>query len=494
MENNFSESNIWENLHSASFVIQEDLSSEVDGVHILAKVEGPAFFPETESRNNVFYSLDAWESAISNPEFRRRLSDRLIYGTIGHNAELSDDDIREGRFSHIVTNVFINESGEGRAEYLVLNTPPGRILNTLLRVKSKIRVSTKAAGYFKAGKKSGTKEVIPESFRLERIDFVIDPGYLDAIPELIESLQQEILVNPLNKEGTIMTEVVNILESRIQELKDEKTITAQAAVVLQESVQALVTSNANANAILENYKTLGTFAAVQESMSELSQYRALGTVHEIHEAIETGEEVIDDLSNTVQTLQDAANTESAEYEELGEPSDIKQALDKALNVVDELEQYRALGSVEEIDELISQSNAMAEALEDEQADAVAAEFGVGKEVITSLLGKGLTLEEVKDILGKVKPAVTEDDDSTKEEEVPPAEEVPPTDGDAVPPAADEVPPADEEDKDKEEEVIESRSSKLLQKYHGDKKPAAIQESKTASPSKSLVSRLMSSRK
>ena len=189
---------IWESTENNDFDIKDD-TSEVDGKYILARVQGPAFFPGTTSKNKVFYPVEAWESALEDPALLNKLQSRLVFGTIGHDTDLGDNEIREGKLSHIVTKVWIDESGTGRAEYLILNTPPGQILNTLLRAKSKIRVSTKAAGFYESGtSRDGTRKVIPSSFKLERIDFVIEPGYTQALPELLESLNNDPLLKELN--------------------------------------------------------------------------------------------------------------------------------------------------------------------------------------------------------------------------------------------------------------------------------------------------------
>lgn len=495
MKTNFSESNVSEN--SSNFEFLESASdSEVDGSHILARVRGPAFFPETTSRNNVFYSLEAWENAISHADFRRRLGDRLVFGTIGHNAELTDDDIREGRLSHIVSNAWIGEDNIGYAEYLILNTPPGRILNTLLRAKSKLRVSTKASGFFENGKAgSGTKHVIPSSFELERIDFVIDPGYLKALPELLESLQDKSFINEFLTEGNNMEKVVSILEARIQDLTAEKSITESTAKELQTEVRRISEALAVNNVTLNNYKELGSVASIQESMSELAQYQSIGSVQEIHEAMEEGEEVIQDMTQTISDLQSELEEAPSEYAELGEPSEIKQALDQALTVVDELEQYKELGTVEEINQLIDNANAMAEAQEQEAAASLASTYDVPLETVTGLLGKGLTLEEVDGVLGQIKPkaeespsdapVVTEDDD--EDEEVPADGEGAPTDTPADAPA--EEPEVEDED---DEEISESRSSAALRRMRGEKLPVPIKESRN--PSTSRVARLMAVKK
>lgn len=497
----FNESAVWENANLFEIVESvPGVTSEVDGVHILAKVVGPAFFPETTSRNKVFYPLAAWETAISEPTFVARLADRLVYGTIGHNAELTDDDIREGRFSHIVIKVWINEDNVGMAEYLVLNTPPGRILNTLLRSGSRLRVSTKAEGYFENGG-GRTKAVIPDSFKLDRIDFVIDPGYREALPQVTESLDSN-LTNT-NEAGVNMDKVVTILESRVEELKAEKTITESVANELKGQLATIQEAHAVANVQLANYTQLGTYASIQESISELEQYRRIGSVHEIHEALEQGQEVIDDMSGTITDLKAKVDAEPEEYQELGTPGDIRDALDKALDAVDELQVYRELGTPEELTELIAQTDQMAETQEQEAATACATQYGVDPSVVADLLGKGLTLEECSDILAKIAGPVTESEEEelTDEQKAQKA-----ADDEAAAQAAQAQADADaeaeknkgnEEEEEEEEtneslgvKLFESRSSKSLKRLRDTKAPAKIAESKKAATGSPLCAKLM----
>lgn len=463
---------IWESNQSHAYAIQE-AATEVDGKHILAKVVGPAFFPDSVSRNKVHYPEEAWINAIENPDFVARLQDRLVYGTIGHDAELNDNDIRDGKFSHIVTKVWIDEDNVGKAEYLVLNTPPGQVLNTLLRAGSKLRVSTKAEGYFEnSSNRDGSKSVIPEKFILERIDFVVDPGYKQALPSLIESLKQSDN-NPLLEESHMSEKVTEILESQVKEIKQEKQTLTESLNKIQEELRVERESNAQAKVLLENYKGFGTIASIQESLSELSQYQAIGSVQEIHEALQEGEETIDQLTDTLEQTKNELETKTAEeeaapdYTDCGSPEEVKDALDKALTVVNELEQYRALGSVDELQQVITRANEMTEDLENQEVTKLASDYGVDETVIRGLSEKGLTLEEVEGFLASVKgvtapeetPVVSEEEDNK--------------DGEITPPT--ETPPASDDDEDDEPPVVsESMSSRLLQRSH--KFARKIQES------------------
>lgn len=381
--------NIWEGevLHK----ICED-ASEVDGVHVLAKVRGPAFFPDTTSGNRTFYPLEAWEKALSEPRVQKRLRDRLMYGTIGHNQVLDDDAIKDGKFSHLITDIFINEEGVGEAEYLVLNTPTGRILNTILRVGSKIRVSTKAKGLFLNGSSGNQRTVNPDMFFFERIDFVLEPGYDEALPDLIESLDDETTdpVNediPVDKTQDDAVALLKIVESAVEELKAGDAVTA-------ESIQELTAKVGEVAATVvtlaqENTEIAAELAKAQETIKE---YEELGTPEEVSEAL-------DKCTETVTALQNRLNTALHSVSE-------SLILDE---VQEELNAYKAFGSIKDLEELVEHSEALADRFIQEQLKSLASKFDVQESAVKQLFSKGLELKDIEESLTliakpKAKPA------------------------------------------------------------------------------------------
>lgn len=170
---------------------------------ILGVVKGPSFFGDSYSRNERFYPKELWENALKNPEFQRNLKRGLVFGCIGHPENYSLDELlSSGAVAVRVTD--IDYDGKiGNVTYEVLDTPAGRILNTILRSGSKPYVSTRAFGSFLNEKKekNGRKVPIlnPNDFYLESIDFVLNPGFLETNPELTESIKED--VKGLQKSG-----------------------------------------------------------------------------------------------------------------------------------------------------------------------------------------------------------------------------------------------------------------------------------------------------
>lgn len=457
-------------------------TSEVDGKYILARASGPAFFPNTTSRNNVFYPKEAWENAIADEEFQHRLKNRLVFGTIGHDPEITDNEVRKGEFSHIVTKVWIGEDDIGYAEYLVLNTEPGRILNTLLRAGVGISVSTKGYGTTIETSDKDTEMVDPDNFSFDRIDFVIDPGYLQAKPELKESKNTE--NTNYNRNEQKMDKTIDILENATKRLEESNKS-------LQTEITESKVALSKANAALDSYRALGSVQQVAEAMSQLDKYRLLGTPRKIKEDLDQAEEVIGLLEDQVQDLtatidqlkadepatdevtEDEDTSELDAYRELGTPEEIKACLERAEELLAEepkeeeeeieeddedeaplsdigspeeiralvqeaeeadslLQQYQELGSVEELKEMCARLEEYSELEKEASAEDLAEEYDVNTEVVSKLQDKGLSDDEIKEILDSMQntvqgeeidedgeedePLITEDDDEEVDSE------------------------------------------------------------------------------
>lgn len=340
---------VWES--SGYTVSESEVDSEVDGKVILAKVTGPAFFPDSISGNNVEYPADVWDESLSDPSVVQKIDDRLMLGTIGHDEKMNDDSVRKGLCSHIVTKLWVGEDGIGYGEYLVLNTPVGQVLNTLLRAKCKLRVSTKAKGVLTNPDSRGVRTLT--KYYLERVDFVTVPGFDDALPSVVESLKSlnsatQADLDPINEEDQ-MHKVVELLEQRLAELKTE----------VSESKE-------------ENKDSLGKLNQVNEALvavkSALAKYEAIGTPEEISEALTKAAESIRSLK--------------ASLDSVGELS-VNEAL-LADNVNEELESYRELGTLDEINQLIDTMESMADEREQEVLESLRKKYKATPTVIGAM--------------------------------------------------------------------------------------------------------------
>jgi hypothetical protein len=198
---------------------------------VLAVVEGTFFVADKPSRNGRVYPRELWENVLSSPDLKRMLQNRLLFGTVGHVEEQLDDLIREGKVSHVVTELKVMPDGSGWGRAEVLDTPVGRVLKTLLESGSKLSVSSKAYGEYDGQTGEGYWRVDPRNFVLERFDFVVDPGFLEAQPKVKEVYESAIrgycdkdvvskLVEEKSKQEKRIVELLKELEEKDKKLRE----------------------------------------------------------------------------------------------------------------------------------------------------------------------------------------------------------------------------------------------------------------------------------
>jgi hypothetical protein len=198
---------------------------------VLAVVEGTFFVADKPSRNGRIYPKELWENVLSSPDLKRMLQNRLLFGTVGHVEEQLDDLIREGKVSHVVTELKVTSDGRGWGRAEILDTPVGKVLKTLLESGSKLSVSSKAYGEYDGQTGEGYWRVSPSSFVLERFDFVVDPGFLEAQPKVKEVYESVIkgycdkdvvgkLVEEKSKQEKRIVGLLKELEEKDKRLKE----------------------------------------------------------------------------------------------------------------------------------------------------------------------------------------------------------------------------------------------------------------------------------
>ncbi|QIG77938.1 prohead core scaffolding and protease protein [Rhizobium phage RHph_TM61] len=422
----------------------------VDGVNILARVAGPFFTVNGESLNGRFYSDKLWEKAIF--ESAERMSYGEVLGTIGHEQPLDDQSLLEGKASHKVTKLWIDEdTGVGMGEIQVLNTDAGRNLNALLRGGVRLKVSSRATGEYKGTTKSGSKVIDPDTFKLEGFDFVQRPGVPTAIPVLVESENQDNIDTDDNiSENNMSTELLESLskdKAKLQLALDEALNTvksktneadalSQSIALKDKEIGRLEESVANSNrkvTVLEGqvadlqttvsgYKDLGTAEQVAKALDEaeamLVQYKEFGTPEELTEAFNRIDTLVEDykdlgspdelsgMLDVVSNYSELGNLEElgskleslGKYEALGNPEEIK-------NLKATLESYAALGTPEDISKAFDMTESIVSKSKDEafrkDVESIATEFGVKSEAVEAMVKKH-GVSETKSLLESIK--------------------------------------------------------------------------------------------
>ena len=397
------------------FSIVEDNDGVVDGEHVLAKIRGQFFVPDGKSRNGRFYTKSLWERVIKDPGIKNRINKKLMFGTIGHDAELNDRAIREGLVSHFMTKIFINENNKGIGEALILNTPTGKILNTVLRAGSELFVSSRANGTFKGKTKDGLAIVDEETYDIDGWDFVIDPGFLEANPSIAESLEDNLkeLANTPNDTGenSMDTELAKHIANENGDLKKQVSDLTDEVTALKEDKQSLTEDN-------NHLKT--EIAKCEDDKGIIESYTALGTVEEITEKLAKAEEsakVLEgflELADTPEgakaTMENAKTFISTVTEEFGTIEKIREALSEAVEFRKSVDE---LGSVEKIKEALTDYLEILESKEAAEKEAktkeLAEELGLEVEKVSGLLEK-YSEEDVRELYKTVSESKVDDNE------------------------------------------------------------------------------------
>lgn len=337
---------------TGKFQLNEDLNveqnkdSRVDGENIIGSVQGVFFVPNGFSRNNRFYPCELWQKQLSDEDINRRLQNSIMFGCIGHSTgPVTEQDLSEGRVSHIMDKLWIDEStGMGMGKAYILNTPAGRNLRTYLKAGSNLKVSSRGEGSFAEGiEKDGHPVVEASSYNLITFDFVIEPGFTETNPQIMENYIEEVLVKEdkngkeadmsmekileeyksernearalLEKEKAEHSEKINELNEQLKDLQEKLSKTEKRTKL---SLSVARTESKKLNAVLEDYKKIGSTQDLQKMMSiskaviqELKEYKTLGSIKEIKEAM-------NQLVKVSSTLN--------EYKKLGSIKSIKELL------------------------------------------------------------------------------------------------------------------------------------------------------------------------
>jgi hypothetical protein len=373
-----------------AFAVEE---SETGNGAVLAKVKGVFFSPNGESRNKRYYSRSLWEKALDNQGVQEAFKNKTMFGTIGHETELNDITMLEGRVSHIVTNAYIDENGRGIGEAEILDTPSGRILNTLLRAGSKLYVSSRALGRFN-GTVNGMPAVDENTYKLKTWDFVLNPGFLEANPELVEAFKN--IENEDNQGDNAMDKTLEKLINENSDLKSDLKDLTSKTISLEEGLKPLEEENAHVK------EQLGV---AEEKIKELEE--SVETAKAAEEELKTLKESILEVGDSFEEIKTKFEEAVSYIEELHNEVGTKQEIVKALSGMLELkEQYDELGSIEDIKKVFEASETLVEekasAERKAKVESLCKEFGVSESTVERLMAKEMSEEEIKEFLGELK--------------------------------------------------------------------------------------------
>ena len=139
--------------------------------------------------NGRIYERAVYENVIANEDYQNKIKCRSLYGHGEHPEGVKSDLMLT---SHIITDTFF-EAVEENNKILekvfqgidILDTPHGRLVNTLIEAGCLVGVSTRASGDIETiSESSGSSydRVIPDKYKYITTDFTADPSTFGTVP------------------------------------------------------------------------------------------------------------------------------------------------------------------------------------------------------------------------------------------------------------------------------------------------------------------------
>ena len=184
-------STILERFTSTGKILESNKKNLPEGVLCRAKYQ--ICTVGEKNRNNRIYEREVWERVLVDEDIVEKLKNRSLFFHAEHPATTQSN---TEKVAGIVTSLDLSES-KVHAVMEVLDTPYGRIVDTLLKAGCGIGVSTRADGELEeAIDEDGNKynKVVPTSYKFVTVDFTADPSsYGSEVPLEVQRNVTEIV-------------------------------------------------------------------------------------------------------------------------------------------------------------------------------------------------------------------------------------------------------------------------------------------------------------
>ena len=352
------------NFNDGTTLCESGDSSLIDGQYIIGMVEGQFFQPDGMSRNKRWYSRTLWENVLKSADVKNRLMNHTMFGEIGHSdGPVTDMTLRKGEASHIITDLWIDAKGRGMGRAYILNTEAGRNLKIYLGATSKLKVSTRGEGVYLDGQyHDGCPVIDPDTYELQTVDFVLNPGFLEtsanltAQKESVEETQNTEQVNETiahaKKEGE--TSMALDMDAYVAELKEElkalkaenKSLTEELKTKDKELLEKQFVESAEVKKISEEYEPFKKLGVSADSLSDV--------VKRSQKALKESKAENAKISKELKAFQ----------EKCGSLKQLDESIKISENALNMIAEYKKLGSVQQLTKLIQESEMIAPRLEE----------------------------------------------------------------------------------------------------------------------------------
>lgn len=405
---------------NTTFILTE-ANGEVDGRHIIGIFEGQFFVPEGISRNQRFYSRELWDSCLASKEVQSMLAERRMFGTISHEQPIDDKALMEGKVSHIVTHLEIREGNLGWGRAVILNTPVGQFLKTYLGAKAKLYTSSRAYGKYQ-GEHKGVPKVDEATYILKGFDIVLDPGFLEANPQLKECYESlkvtQLNTNPTKGEYRMDKE---LFESVVKERTRLEGEIATVQSQLAESARS-TEKYKNENVVIceENNSLKEKVKDLERQMKLLKEYKAFGTPREVEEALKSFEALVDKVGTpakireALKKAEKIANENLAYKKEFGTLAEMRSAFEASERVISAYHKLGTIAEIEKFTEVAEKREAeVAKSKRAERVKTLAESLGVTPDKVTAVIDHLKTDEAIKNFFKGLTESVKNKEEWTK---------------------------------------------------------------------------------
>lgn len=153
---------------------------------VLLTLEGRVQNSDLKNGNRRVYPRSVWEKSLTRPDVQERIKNRRMVGELDHPESGATS---YTRVSHVMTEVNLRNDGEVYGKLDVLDTPPGRVLETLAKAGVTVGISSRGDGSTRSGDDGLT--IVEDDFVPETWDIVVNPSTHGAFVGLSESVRKE---------------------------------------------------------------------------------------------------------------------------------------------------------------------------------------------------------------------------------------------------------------------------------------------------------------
>ncbi len=239
------------------------------------------------NRNGRAYKKSLWEKVLHSDYYKEMIENQCLFGEADHPEDRMSIHLPD--ISHCITKLEIKDDGFVYGEADILDTPAGRIVNTVVEYGSKIGMSTRAEGSVRY---EGNAEVVNEDdYRFHTVDFVPMPSVVRARQSLVES------ANSTDPGYENMKEMCADIEKQISEMSITDLLSIKKIIEYlpnKESINKIIEKR------LQSTGEQNTYSALEEAHFRL--FEAEKSLEEVMSELNCSKQEVASLSQRIEEL------------------------------------------------------------------------------------------------------------------------------------------------------------------------------------------------